>query len=235
MDTFSSLAVIALAALIHASFQLSISVLTLLSGHALGANHARIRVWRLTTSFVIGAGVATMLLLSFLAILFNSLYGRTAPAVVWAITCGLLVGVGVAIWLFYYRHSRGTTLWVPRGMAHYLSDRTKATRDSAESFGLGLSSVFAELLFIGAPLILSALVLVRLTPGLQLAGLFMYTMISMLGLVLVWALVGSGHSLSSIQKWRETNKGFLQFVGGGGLLVLSFFVYVSQIFGGFGS
>lgn len=235
MDTFSSLAVIALAALIHASFQLSVSALTLLSGHALGAQKARTRIWRMTTSFVLGAGVITLLLLSFIALLFNSLYGNDTPSSVWAIACGILVGVGIAIWLFYYRHQSGTSLWIPRSMAHYLSDRTKATKDSAESFGLGLSSVFGEILFIGAPLIISGLVLVQLTPGLQLVGLLLYTVISMLGLLIVWALVGSGHSLSLIQKWRETNKNFLQFAGGGGLIILSFFVYVSQILGGFGS
>lgn len=235
MDTLSSLAVIALAALIHASFQLSVSVLTLLSGHALGAQKARNRVWRMTTSFVIGAGVTTLLLLAFIALVFNSLYGNNAPIGVWAIACGLLVGVGIAIWLFYYRHQNGTSLWIPRSMAHYLSDRTKATKDSAESFGLGLSSVFGEILFVIAPLVISGLVLVQLTPGLQLIGLLLYTIISMLGLLIVWALVGSGHSLSLIQKWRETNKSFLQFAGGGGLIILSFFVYVSQILGGFGS
>ncbi len=235
MDTISSLAVIALAALVHASFQLSVSVLTLLSGHALGAQKARMRVWRMTTSFVIGAGVITLLLLSFIALLFNSLYGSSAPSSVWAIACGLLVGVGIAIWLFYYRHQSGTSLWIPRSMAHYLSDRTKATKDSAESFGLGLSSVFGEILFVGAPLIVSGLVLVQLSPGLQIVGLLLYTLISMLGLITVWVLVGSGHSLSTIQKWRETNKSFLQFAGGGGLIILSFFVYVSQILGGLGS
>jgi hypothetical protein len=45
----------------------------------------------------------------------------------------------------------------------------------------------------------------------------------------VWILIGSGHKLSAIQKWREDNKGFLQFAAGGALAVLGFFVYVCKI------
>jgi hypothetical protein len=148
----------------------------------------------------------------------------------WVIMCGLLLGLGVAVWLFYYRrHEKGTTLWVPRGIARYLSERTKATTYSAEAFGLGLSSVIGEILFIFAPIILSALVLIHLPSVWQLVGLGIYTLVSLFSLFIVGALVGSGHRLSAIQKWRENNKHFLQFSAGGGLLVLGFFIYVNEI------
>jgi hypothetical protein len=85
------------------------------------------------------------------------------------------------------------------------------------------------MLFIGAPLLISALVLVQL-PGLwQLAAIGIYAIISLLSLVSIWVLMSSGHRLSEIQKWRESNKHFLQFSAGGALLVLGFFVYVSKI------
>lgn len=231
MDTISSLSVIALAALVHASFQLSISVLTLLSSHAIGSKKPYRRVIGLTTSFVSGAGIMTLLLIAFAALLFGNIYGHSVPATVWAVACGLLFGVGIAVWLFYYRRAPGTSLWLPRGMARYLSDRTKVTKNPAESFSLGLTSVVSELVFIAAPVVISGLALTNLAPLMQLVGVLLYAVISLLGLVAVWALIGSGHSLSMIQKWRETNKGFLQFIGGGGLIVLSFFVYVSQIIG----
>lgn len=43
--------------LLMPSFQLSVSVLTLLSGHALGRKTAHARLLRLTGGFIIGAGV----------------------------------------------------------------------------------------------------------------------------------------------------------------------------------
>jgi hypothetical protein len=114
-------------------------------------------------------------------------------------------------------------------MARYLSDRTKATKQTGEAFGLGVSSVVAELLFIFAPILVSALVLVKLDPVGQLAGIALYTALSLFPLLIVNGLIGSGHKISQIQRWREENKSFLQFVAGGGLVVLGFYLYVDQV------
>ena len=229
MDIASSLAIVTLAALIHASFQLSVSVLTLLSGHAIGAKHSHARVLRLTSSYVAGVGVMTLLALSFISLLFLHFFGHEAPLYVWAITCGLLIGVGLAVWFFYYRREKGTSLWIPRSFARHLSDRSKATTSSAEAFSLGLTSVVSELVFIATPMIISALVLIQLPGAWQLVGIAIYSAISLLTLFSIWVLISSGHRLSAIQKWREDNKHFLQFAAGGALAVLGFFVYVCKI------
>jgi hypothetical protein len=173
----------------------------------------------------------TLLLISFTSLLFTSLFHSSGeiPPLVWAMTCGLLLGLSVAVWSFYYRREKGTSLWLPRSLANYLSERTKATHRSAEAFGLGLTSVVAELLFIIAPIVVSSLVLIQLSPELQLLGIAVYTAISLLSLGIVSALIGSGHKLSRIQKWREDNKHFLQFVAGSGLMVLGFYTYVEQV------
>ena len=230
MDIPSSLAIVALAALIHASFQLSVSVLTLLSGHAIGAKRSQAKVVRLSWSFIGGVAVMTLLLLSFISLILLHVYGQVdVPLVVWAIACGLVFGIGIAVWLFYYRKESGTKLWVPRPLAEHLSDRSKATKHSAEAFSLGLTSVISELIFIIPSLLISALVLLQLPSEWQLIGLFMYVIISLLGLVVVSMLIGSGHSISKIQKWREANKWFLQFAGGSALVALGFFVYISKV------
>jgi hypothetical protein len=171
----------------------------------------------------------TILLLAFISLVVLHVFGTNPPQYVWAITCGLLVGIGIAIWAFYYRREKGTSLWIPRTIAEYLQDRTKATKHSGEAFGLGLSSVFGELLFIIAPLLISALALLHLPAAWQLVGIVLYGVISLLSLGIVWAMVGSGHTLARIQKWRETNKHFLQFAAGSGLLILGFFVYVNEV------
>lgn len=224
-----SFAIIIFAALIHASFQLSVSMLTLLSGHAIGSKASHGRLLKLTNGFFFGVAVMTMLLLSFTALVFQHSFGSDVPLLAWAVACGLLLGLGVAVWAFYYRREEGTSLWLPRGMARYLSERTKATKQTAEAFGLGLSSVFAELIFIIAPVVISALVLIKLEPVWQLAGIAIYTLVSLLSLAIVNGLIGSGHKLSRIQAWREKNKRFLQFAAGSGLLILGFYVYVDQV------
>ena len=229
MDIITSLAIIALAALIHASFQLSVSMLTLLSSHTIGAKKSHKKLLHLTSSYILGAIFMTLLLLSFTTLVFYNFFGSNPPQIIWAAICGLLLGVAASVWLFYYRREKGTMLWIPRSIAKYLTERTKAVTIGAEAFGLGLSSIIGELLFIIAPIALSALVVSQLPPLWQLVGLAVYIFISAIPLFIVWVSVGSGHSLSRIQKWRETNKYFLQFTAAVGLIVLGFFVYVNEI------
>ncbi len=229
MDIITSLAIVALAALVHASFQLSVSVLTLMSGHAIGAKKSRARLLMLTSSFAIGAGVMTLLLLSFTSLLLLHFFGAHVPLIVWAMACGLVLGIGIAVWLFYYRRAPGTQLWVPRAFAKHLTHRSKVTHLGTEAFSLGMTGVISELIFIIPSLVISALVLLELPSEWQLVGIALYTLISLLGLLLVWALIGAGTSIANIQKWRETNKRFLQFSAGSALVILGFFVYVSKV------
>lgn len=232
MDITTPLLIIGFAALIHASFQLSVSVLTLLSGHAIGAKRSHARLLHLTTSYIAGTKVMSLLLVSFAALIIQSLYGAKPPEMIWTLACSLLFVIGVAVWLFYYRRQRGgTSLWIPRAYAQHLEERSKATKSGPEAFSLGLTSVISELLFIVGPLLIAGLVLVTL-PGIwQLVGIAIYTIVSTFPSLIVWGLIGSGHSLSRIQKWRETNKRFLQFVAGSGLLILGFYVYVNEVLG----
>lgn len=225
----ASFAIIAFAALIHASFQLSVSMLTLLSSHAIGRRTTHNKLLRLTCSFLAGAGVMILLLISFSAFVLDHTSPSGTPLITWAACAGLLIGLGVAVWVFYYRREKGTSLWLPRGVARYLADRTKATKSSAEAFGLGLSSGIGELIFTLGPMLIAALVLIQLEPIWQLVGVALYALISLSSLLVVYVLIGGGHKLSHIQKWREKNKHFLQFAGGAGLLILGVYVYVEEI------
>jgi hypothetical protein len=227
-DTNSSLAIIILAALIHASFQASVSTLTLMSSHSLGAKVGHKKLLRLTGGFVSGVAVITLLLLSTLAFLFAQLF-PTTPLIVWAISCGAMVGCGIAVWMFYYREKKGTSLWLPRSFASYLNDRSKATKQPAEAFGLGIVSGISELLFIAAPLVATSLVLIRLSPELQLIGTLLYVVLSLVPLLVFSTLLGGGHTLARMQRWRESNKQFLQFAAGSALLVLGMYVYIERV------
>lgn len=228
-DFVTSFAIVLLAAAVHASFQLSVSVLTLMSGHALGRKTAQARLLRLTSGYIIGAAVMTISLLSTMSLILLTVLPGQTPPLLWAVVCGAVVGVGISVWLFYYRRGKGTGLWIPRGFAQFLSDRSKHSKNPAEAFGLGLTSIFSELMFVFAPLVVAALILIRLSPTEQLLGIGLYALVSLLPLIVVGFLVGSGRKLSHIQRWRETNKRFLQFTAGSGLLVMGAYVYVERV------
>lgn len=231
--TLSSFIIIGFAAAIHASLQLSLSMLTLLSGHALGKKTRHLKLLRLMHSFMLGATLLTILLLStvtyYLHMAISSIMDEQLAA---AIISGLLVGMGIATWALYYRRQRGTLLWLPRGMAAFLTKRSKATRSSAESFSLGMMSVIAELLFIIAPILAASLSILTLRSAeLQLLGIATYGIIALLPLGAITILVGGGHSIAQIQQWRERHKHFLQFAAGGCLLILAAFVFIDRVAG----
>ncbi len=230
----SSLSIIVFAALIHASFQLSFSVLTLLSGHSLGKKTARKKLSRLIKSFIGGVFLLSVFLTSVVVyyLLISIKQFESVEKLVAAITCGLMFGLAVATWAFYYRKNSGTGLWLPRGAADYLNKRSKSTKNSFEAFSLGMASVVGELVFIIGPVLAASLAIITLPdPSLQIVSIFGYVFISLLPLLILAILVENGHSIASLQRWRERNKRFLQFVAGGSLLILAMFIFVDRIIG----
>jgi hypothetical protein len=229
MDLLTTFAIICFTAIIHASFQLSVSTMTLMSGHALGRRTSFLRLQSLTSFFVIGVTVMTILLLSTGCWLYLTIFRFAVPSLVWIGLCGLSVGVGISVSLFYYRGARGTVLWLPRSIAEYLTARSKRTKNPGEAFGLGCISVLAELIFLFAPLSIASLTVLSLPASLQLAGMALYVVVSLVSLLAVMVLIGSGHKISSIQYWRERNKHFLQYAAGAALIILGFFIYVYAV------
>ena len=232
--TISSLIIIIFAGLIHASFQLSLSVLTLLSGHSIGKQTSRRRVLRLSSNFIGGVVIATLLLvstISYYLTLFVSHVSSTEQFTA-AIASGLMIGLGIATWAFYYRPTRGTTLWLPRNFAEYLTKRSKSTKSTAEAFSLGIISVVAEIIFIIAPILASSLAIITL-PNIwwQISGIILYIILSALPLLIINSLINTGHSIADLQKWREKHKRFLQFASGSSLIILACFLFADRVVG----
>lgn len=223
--TLTALITMAIAAL-HASFQLGVSVLTGLHAHGMG-KEARLRdLSRLSGAYVSGIAFITALLAVALAFVMGVLVGSQA-SFWWAVTCAIGAGVGVAVMTFYYRAGEGTTLWLPRSASEYLQGRIKRTRTGFEAATLGMSTVLAELPFIAAPLLLLAMLVRNESPLSSLAYTALYSAVALLPLLVILGLIGSGHRLSRIQRWREDNKRFLQFSAGFGLIVVSLYLFTA--------
>lgn len=229
----SSFAIIGAAGLIHASFQLSVSMLTLLGGHAIGKKTRHNALIRRMHSFNLGAGLITSLILATSVYVFIRIINDfRAEQLVASTVAGLLIGLGFATWAFYYRRKEsGAKLWLPRGMAKFLTERSKATRSSSEALSLGMTGVVAEILFIIGPILAASLAIMTLPEHLQLAGIFAYTILSLMPLIFITALVGSGAKITHIQRWKESHKRFLQFAAGGFMLILAGFIFVDRVIG----
>ena len=218
------------AALIQASFGLGVSMLTLLSGHALYKKQSHIRLLNLSTKYVVGAFFATYAILAGAVYLF-SIENAVDQRLVWSVIVGVAAGVGVAITLFYYRHSGGTALWMPRNMAELLYKRTKKTKNSFEALLLGIGSIIAELIFIIAPILVAGILLAGEPSWAQLGGTILYASIATLPMIVLTVLIAGGHKVSRLQAWREKNKTFLQVTSGGALIVLAAYLFVYHVLG----
>jgi cytochrome c biogenesis protein CcdA len=232
MISASPIFVIAFAGLLHASFQLGVALLTLLSGHSLGSHRSFRKLMRLNIAYLFGASVITVLLFSgfaYLALLGTGQFIQLE----WLVLSLLNMAIGLSVMLFYYRRSKGTGLWIPNSMAQYLNKRVKKTDHAAEAFTLGAGSVLAEIPFIVGPLSIAVLYTLSLdSSDMQALALFIYCLIALSPLVVIVALVGAGHKISNIQKWREDNKLFLQYCAGSGLIILGAFVFIDKFLGG---
>ena len=185
----------------------------------------------MSNSFVFGVSTITLLLISSISY-FLSLFihhATSAEQLIAAVSSGMMFGLGIAIWAFYFRRQPGTSLWLPRNFAEYLNKRTK---NSVESFALGIISVIAEIIFIIAPITAASLAIITLpNPFLQIISIAIYVIVSTLPLFVVIVLIGSGRSISNLQRWREDHKRFLQFASGGSLLILAAFLFVDRVIG----
>lgn len=240
MDEIALILIIILAGLIHAGFQLSVSALSLMSGHAITGKKSQGRLITLMSAFIFGAATMSIMLLATVAFFVElALQTGINYELIWMITVGLCITIGVAVWIFYYSKGPGTSLWLPRSLASYITERAKKTKNSGEAFTLGLVSILAEIIFILTPILAAVLAILQLAPIMQFGSIMVYTLISMMSLLIIWAMVGSGHSLSKIQQWREKNKRFLQFISGAALIILGIYIYTNEViapiatFGGF--
>lgn len=231
--TQSPLYIVAFAGLLHASFQLGVGLLTLLSGHSLGSRRSFARLMQLNIAYLAGASLITVLLFASFSYIALLTITDVLPAA-WVVVSFLNIAIGGSVIAFYYRKEKGTGLWIPRSMADYLQDRTKKTKHSAEAFCLGAGSVLAEIPFLFAPLSIAILAVVSQPNNLdlQLGSFVLYCLISLLPLAAIVALVGAGHKISTIQRWREDNKLFLQYCAGAGLIILGVFVLVDKVLPG---
>ena len=212
------------AGFVHACFQLSVSVLTLLSSHTIGRRLPDRRLLSLSFWYILGVVVALTLLVLGSGSLLRFVASRdTTLAMNLALVVSPLVAIMVA--LFYYRRGSGTRLWLPRPAAEYISTRAKKTKSSVESFSLGTTTVLTELPFSVAPLLLVGYTVQAFPGDMWLRLAMVYGVMVASPLVFVAVYLSSGHKLSIVQRWREGAKTFLQWTSATTLVLLSIYLF----------
>jgi len=212
---------------VHVCYQLSVSVLTHLSSHSLSRKTSEKRLLSLGFSYGFGVIVTTTLIITSLASLTQYVHGGSR--LLGALVVGLAPFIGLATVLWYYRQGDGTRLWLPRPVASYLLERSKKTHSALEATLLGAATVIGELPFLIGPILFVTYVISLLDPSTWLGWATFYSVIAALPLLITTMYFTSGHSVARVQKWRETNKAFLQWTSGIALVLLTIYLTVLQL------
>lgn len=220
--------VVLLAGLVHAMLQLGIGTLLLLYHASLG-KHVTLRTRSLVTNYIFGNALLTGLAVSAAAfIIFVICQGEMNPAML-TIVAGILVALALSVWAFYYRRGKSTELWLPKSVARYINKRANVTDSNTEAFGLGMLACFAEVPFTAVLILVAGNSIIALPQALQILAIAIYTILSILPLVIMRIAVRKGQTVVDIQKWRMKNKNFLRALAGVGFLVLAVFILAFKV------
>lgn len=228
LDVTPFLLVLLGAVFVHACFQLSVSVLTLLSSHTIGRRLPHTRLLNLNFWYILGV-IVMIALLQLGAIALHRLAMTHDYTLTTSVTLGLLPLVALLTVLFYYRRGRGTRLWLPRPAAEYITARAKSTKSSVEAFILGTATALTELPFAIAPLAIAAFAFQGFAADRWIQLAVGYAAAVCLPLVFVALYLSSGHKVSNVQRWREGAKDFLKWTSAATLLLLTLYIAVLQI------
>lgn len=226
----SDMFIVLLAGLVHATLQLGIGTLLLLYHASLG-KHIKRKTKSLVTNYIMGNGFLTAITVAATAfVIFTICQGEMSIAVL-TVVVGILVALAISVWAFYYRWGRSTELWLPKSIAKFIDNRAKITESNTEAFSLGMLACFAEAPFTLMLVIITANSVLALPLVLQILAIAIYTILSVLPLIIARIAIRKGQTIVDVQKWRIKNKKFLRIISGVGFLVLAIFLLAFKVLG----
>jgi len=230
MDMVIPFAEVFLAALIHASMQLSLGALLLLYHASLG-KHIKKKTRSLVDSYIAGIGTMVFLGLGAVAFIMDRYFSEPLYPEELMIVIGMLVALAIAVWAIYYRRGRSTELWLPRTVARFVDRRAKGTDSNTEAFSLGMLTSLAEMPFTLVLIIVASNSLMSLEPLEQLIALVLYVVISIIPPIVLRFAIRQGKTVVDIQRWRVKYKTFLRVLTGAGFLILGIFIFAFEVIG----
>jgi hypothetical protein len=231
MDDLVSLGTVVLAGVVHAGLQLGLGCLLLLY-HESAGRHVGKKTRALVGSFVSGVGTIVFLALAATCFVVVNIFDG-ALSVEWlAAVVGVLVGLAVVVWFLYYRRGATTELWLPKVVAKFIDGRARVTESNTEAFSLGVLTCFAEAPFIFILLMVAGNSLLELPVKYQVLTVALYTIITMLPLIVMRVVLRNGRTVAEVQRWRVRNKMFLRVISGVGFFALAMYILAFKLLGG---
>ena len=228
MDMVIPFSEVFLAAVVHASLQLSLGSLLLLYHASLG-KHVKKKTKNLVDSFIVGIGTLVFLILSTVIFLLGGYFEKPLYIEELTIVVGMLVALAILVWFFYYRRGKSTELWLPRSVARFIDRRAKLTNSNTEAFSLGMLTSLAEMPFTLILFVVAANSILTLPSLYQILAVVMYTVITIIPPLIMRFIIQKGKTVVSVQRWRGKHKVFFRLLSCVGFLVLGFFLFSFEV------
>lgn len=217
-----------LAAVIHATLQLSLGALLLLYHASLG-KHVRKKTRFLVDSYISGMGMLVFLGLATTIFMLDRYFEKPLYIEELVIVTGMLIALAIAAWFFYYRRGKSTELWLPRSVARFIDKRAKTTNSNTEAFSLGVLTSLAEMPFTIVLFVVAANSILVLPHLYQILAVVMYTIITIIPPIVLRFAIRKGQTVVDIQRWRVKHKTFFRLLTGAGFFVLGFFLFTFEV------
>lgn len=217
-----------LAAVIHATLQLSLGALLLLYHASLG-KHVRRKTRFLIDSYISGMGMLVFLGLAATIFILDRYFEKPLYIEELVIVVGMLIALAIAVWFFYYRRGKSTELWLPRSVARFIDKRAKLTNSNTEAFSLGVLTSLAEMPFTLILFVVAANSILVLPQLYQILAVAMYTIITIIPPIVLRLAIRKGQTVVDIQRWRVKHKTFFRLLTGVGFFVLGFFLFTFEV------
>lgn len=217
-----------LAAVIHATLQLSLGALLLLYHASLG-KHVKRKTRFLVDSYISGMGTLVLMGLATTIFILDRYFEKPLYIEELIIVVGMLVALAIATWFFYYRRGKSTELWLPRSVARFIDRRAKTTNSNTEAFSLGALTSLAEMPFTLVLFVVSANSILALPHLYQILAVAMYTLITIIPSTVLRFAIRKGQTVVDVQRWRVKHKMFFRILTGAGFLALGFFLFTFEV------
>lgn len=217
-----------LAAMIHATLQLSLGSLLLLYHASLG-KHVKKKTRFLVDSYIAGLATLVFLMLATMIFILDRYFEKALYVEELVIVIGMLVALAIAMWVFYYRRGKSTELWLPRSVARFINRRAKETNSNTEAFSLGLLTSLAEMPFTIVLIVVAANSIMVLPPLYQILAVALYAVVTIIPPTILRLMIRKGQTVVDVQRWRVKHKMFFSILTGVGFLVLGFFLFTFEV------
>ena len=198
MSVTLSVIIVVLVMLVFGLMQLTPSVFSIFC-HAMLSKKSMKKADDLMICFVLGAEffVAAIWLLIYLVF-----FAFGVNAILWWVLAGAMMVAGLMFWLFYFRKSKGTELFVPKKWSKNLVRMAEKTRGRMDAFWLGFFTAVPELVFT-LPLFAVSALAVQSAATLPRASLMIiFVIVAVAPLLTVYAMFRAGNNLADVMRLR---------------------------------